>query len=334
MHDGSIDILRNNISSVQHAAGHVFSVTGVTLDHLVAWFKASIGHLSHRQLLMVGLLSGDDRSIGNQREVDSWVRHQVGLELSQIHIESSIKPEGGRDGGDNLTNQSVEIGVSWTFNVQVASADVINSFIVNHECTVRVLQSSMGCQDGVVGFNNSSSNLGGRVDRELKLRLFAIVHRQSLHQEGSESRSSASTKGMEDQKSLKAGAVISQFTNTVQDQINNLLSNGVVSPGIIVSCIFLSSHQLLRVEQSTVGSGTYFINDSGLQVDKDSSWNMLSRSSFRKESVERIISSSNGLIRRHLSIRLDSMFKAIKFPAGIAHLDASLADMNRDTFPL
>ena len=32
--DGSIDILGDNISTVEHATGHVFSVTWITLHHL------------------------------------------------------------------------------------------------------------------------------------------------------------------------------------------------------------------------------------------------------------------------------------------------------------
>ena len=38
--------------------------------------------------------------------------HQIGLELIQIKIESSIKSQRGRDGGHNLTNQPVEVEVS------------------------------------------------------------------------------------------------------------------------------------------------------------------------------------------------------------------------------
>merc|ERR1712055_1039664 len=105
--DGSIDVLRNDISSVEKTACHVFSMPWVTFHHLVGGFKASIGDLRDCELLVVGLLRGNDGSISDQGEVDPRIRHQVGLELSQIHIESSIKPKGSSDGGDDLTNKSV-----------------------------------------------------------------------------------------------------------------------------------------------------------------------------------------------------------------------------------
>ena len=79
--------------------------------------------------------------------MDPGIWHQVGLELGQIHIESTIKSEGSSDGRHNLANKPVQVGVSWPFNVQVATANVIDGLIVYHECTVRVLQGGMGGQD-------------------------------------------------------------------------------------------------------------------------------------------------------------------------------------------
>merc|ERR1719192_1613452 len=55
--NGSVDILGDNIASVEHAAGHVLAVTGIAFDHLVGRFEASIGNFSNGQLLMVGLFS-------------------------------------------------------------------------------------------------------------------------------------------------------------------------------------------------------------------------------------------------------------------------------------
>merc|ERR1711955_86223 len=55
--NGSVDILGDNITTVQHAASHVFSVTWIAFDHLVSWLEASVGDLGNGELLMVGLLS-------------------------------------------------------------------------------------------------------------------------------------------------------------------------------------------------------------------------------------------------------------------------------------
>ena len=75
-------------------------------------------------------------------------------------------------------------------------------------------------------------------------------------------------------------------------------------------------------------------NNSGFQIYKDSSWNVLASAGFTEESIERVITSSNGLITRHLTIRLDTVLKAVQLPACIANLNTGLPSMDRDTFTL
>ena len=103
---------------------------------LVGRLETGVCDLSNRELLVVGLLSRDDRSVGDQREVNPGVGHQVGLELSQINVQSTVKSERSGDGGNNLSDEPVEVGVGWSLNVQVSSADVVDSLIVDHEGTV------------------------------------------------------------------------------------------------------------------------------------------------------------------------------------------------------
>jgi hypothetical protein len=55
---------------------------------------------------------------------------------------------------------------------------------------------------------------------------------------------------------------------------------------------------------------------------------MFSSASFTEECIERVISTTDSFIARHLAIRLNSVFQAVKFPTSIAHLDSGLADMN------
>ena len=46
--------------------------------------------------------------------------------------------------------------------------------------------------------------------------------------------------------------------------------------------------------------------------------------SFTEEGVEGVVSSTDGLIRRHLAIRLDAMLQAVQLPASITDLDTGL----------
>merc|ERR1719464_2321441 len=108
-------------------------------------------------------------------------------------------------------NKPIQIGVRGPLDVEVPSADVINGLVVNHEGAVRVLQGGVGGQDGVVGLNHGSGHLRSRVDGELQLGLLAIIHRETLHEEGREPRAGSSSKGVENQESLETSASISKL---------------------------------------------------------------------------------------------------------------------------
>ena len=62
---------------------------------------------------------------------------------------------------------------------------------------------------------------------------------------------------MENEETLKASTLICQFANPVQDQVHNFFANGVMTSGIVVGCVLLASHQLLRVEQLSIGAGPH-----------------------------------------------------------------------------
>ena len=306
----------------------------VTVYQLVGWLKAGIGDLCSYKLLVVGFLSRDDRGISGQREVDARVGYQVGLEFCQINIQGPIKSEGSSDGRHNLANKAVKVGVGWALNVEVSTTDVIDGLIVYHEGTIRVLQGGVGGEDGIVGLNHSSGNLGGWVNGELQLGLLSVIHREPLHQQGGEARASSPAKAVENQEALETCALVSQLANPVQDKVNDLLANGVVATGIVIGSILLACDELLRVEELAVGASANFIDDRRFQVYKHCPGHMLASSCLTEEGVEGVISSPNGLVTWHLAIRLDAMFQAVELPAGIADLDTSLANMDGDALTL
>jgi len=91
--------------------------------------------------------------------MDSWIWDQVSLEFGDINVKSTIESEGGGEGGDNLGNKSVKVGVGWSLDVEVSSADVINGFVINHDSNIGVLEEGVSGEDGVVWFNNGGGDL-------------------------------------------------------------------------------------------------------------------------------------------------------------------------------
>ena len=176
--------------------------------HLIGGLKDGVGDLGNGQLLVVGLLSRDDRRVGGQRKVDARVRHQIGLELGEIDVERAVESQRGGDRGHDLTDQSVQVGVGWSLDVQVAAADVVDGLVVDHEGAVGVLQGGVGGEDGVVGLDDGGRDLGRRVDGELELRLFAVVDGEALHEQGGEAGAGAAAERVEDQEALETSALI------------------------------------------------------------------------------------------------------------------------------
>ena len=66
-----------------------------------------------------------------------------------------LRAEGLGHRGD----QTVEVGVGGSLDVQVPSTDVVDSLVVHHERAVRVLQSCVRTEGGVVRLNNSGGDL-------------------------------------------------------------------------------------------------------------------------------------------------------------------------------
>lgn len=91
--DSSVGILGHDITTVQQASSHVLAISGVTLDHLVVRLKAGHSHLLNRVGLVGSLGSGNNGSVGDKREVNTWVRHQVGLELVQVDVQGAIEAQ-------------------------------------------------------------------------------------------------------------------------------------------------------------------------------------------------------------------------------------------------
>ena len=108
---------------------------------------------------MVGLLSRDDGRVRRQHEVNSGVRHQVGLELSNIDVKGTVESEGGSQGRDDLRDESVQVGVGGSLDVEVSSADIVDSLVVEHDSDISVLKEGVSGEDGVVGLNDGSGDL-------------------------------------------------------------------------------------------------------------------------------------------------------------------------------
>merc|ERR1719327_1392439 len=326
-HSG-VHVLGDDVTTVHQAHSHVLAVTGVTLGEHRSGLEHRVGDLAHGQLLVVRLLSRDDRGVRRKHKVDTRVRHQVGLELSDVHVQSAIETQRGRQRRRDLRDDAVQVGVRRALDVEATAAYVVDGLIVQAEGHISVLQQGVGGKDVIVWFHDSSGNLGSRGHGVRQLGLFAVVDGQTLQKKGAKTRSGTSTSGVVHEETLQTSAVVREFADSVEHKVDNFLANGVVTTSVVVSSVLFARDQLLRVVQLAVGTGADLIDHSRFQLDVHGTGHVLACTSLREKGVEGIIASTDGLIGRHLAVRLDTVFKAEKFPGSIAHLDTSLSKMN------
>lgn len=72
---------------------------------------------------------------------------------------------------------------------------------------------------------------------------------------------------------------------------------------------------------------------SHLQVQEHTAGHVLAGAGFREEGVEGIVATADGLVRRHLPIRLDTVLQAVQFPTGISDLDTCKTTRQRSAAP-
>ena len=68
---------------------------------------------------------------------------------------------------------------------------------------------------------------------------------------------------MEDEEALQTGALVGQLTDPVEDEVDDLLADGVVAAGVVVGSVLLASDELLGVEELTVGAGADLVCSKG-----------------------------------------------------------------------
>mmetsp|Transcript_18076 Transcript_18076/g.56316 ORF Transcript_18076/g.56316 Transcript_18076/m.56316 type:complete len:464 (+) Transcript_18076:891-2282(+) len=328
--DGRVHVLGHNVAAVHHAARHVLAVARVHLDELRRGLKDGVRYLGDGQLLVVGLLGGNDGCEGGEDEVDARVRHQVGLELGQVDVERAVEAERRGEARDDLRDEPVEVRIGRALDVEVAAADVVEGLVVDRERHVRVLEQRVRREHRVVRLDDGGRDLRRRVDRERQLRLAAVVDGEALEEQRGETRARATANGIEHEEALQARAVVRELADAVEHEVDDLLADRVVAARVVVGGVLLARDELLGVKELAVRACAHLVDHRRLEVDEDGARHVLARAGLGEEGVERIVAAADRLVRRHLAVGLDAVLEAEELPACVAELDAGLAHVDAE----
>ena len=116
---------------------------------------------------------------------------------------------------------------------------------------------------------------------------------------------------------METSALISELSDSVEAEIDDFFTNGVVTTSEVVGGILLTRDELFWVEELSVGTSADLINDGGFQVKEDATWDVLAGTSLGEEGVERVVAAADSLVGGHLAVRLDAVLEAVKLPASV-----------------
>jgi len=330
---GGLDIRRSDISTVHETTGHELSVGGVTLGEKRSGLgHDSSGQLSYTESLMVSLLTGHERSVSRDEHVKTRVGNEDSGEVVDVNVQGSLETKGSGQRGDNLGDEPVEVLVRRTLNVEGSTAYVVKSLVIKIEGEVRVLEETVGGEYSVVRLNNSGRNLGRGGDGEGHLGLAAEVNSKTLKKKRSKTGSGSSSGGVEDKESLESITVVAHLADLVNDGVDDILSDGVVTTGVVIGSIFLSRDDGLRVVEVAVLSGADRVTYSGLKINHNSTGHVLAVLGLAEKGVVRAgLLADRGVVSHH-TLGINTMLKAVKLPTGFTDGETGLTDVDTKQF--
>ena len=148
-----------------------------------------------------------------------------------------------------------------------------------------MLKGGVRRENRIVRLNNRVGHRRRGVHAKLELGLLAVICRETLEDERTETGASATAERVEDKEALEAIAVVGQPADLVHDDIDLFLADGVVTTSVydtrqschrstekmrpltVAGSIFLARHKSLGVEETPVSTVPNLINDIGLKVN-------------------------------------------------------------------
>merc|ERR1719460_3495245 len=139
-----------------------------------------------------------------------------------------------RQGRDHLRQKAVQVRVRRALDVEVATANIVERFVIHLVRDVRMLKERVNTEHGVVRLNARRGDLRAGPDGERDLRLLAVVDGEALEEQAAKTGAGATAARIEDHEALEAGAVVGELAETVEDEVDDLLPDRVVATGEVV----------------------------------------------------------------------------------------------------
>lgn len=263
-----LNFLHRHLSTEIRGNGEVASMTGITSSHHVLRVEHLGCQFGHRHSTILLTAARGQRSETDHEEVQAREGNHVDGQFTEVRVQLTRESQAGGDTRHDDGDKMVQVTILGCVELQCAEADVVESFVVDTECLIGVLDKLVDRQCSIVRFHDCVGHLGRWHDREGCHHTVRVFFADFRDQKRSHPGTGTTTKGVRDLESLKHVTVFGLLTDDVQDGVDKLSTFGVVTFGPVVSGTRLPKHKVVGAENSSHGSRTDGVHCTRLQVDE------------------------------------------------------------------
>ena len=99
--------------------------------------------------------------IGVYEESMKSILGEISLEFSNIDVNGTIESKGSSQRGNELGDESIKVGVTGSFHIELSSGDIVDGFVIQHDSNISMFQKGVSRKNGVLGFNDFVDDLRG-----------------------------------------------------------------------------------------------------------------------------------------------------------------------------
>jgi hypothetical protein len=216
-----------------------------------------------------------ERSETDHEEMQTRERNHVDSQLSEIRVELSWETQAGGDTGHDSGDKVVKIAVGWVVKLQCTHADVVQSFVVNAEGLVRVLDKLMNGQGGVVWLDDSVGDLGRWDNRECGHHTIWELFTDLGNEKCTHTSTSSTTERVGDLETLEAIATFGFTADNIENLVDKLSTLSVMTLGPVVTSTRLAEDEVIGAEELTERTSADGVHGTRFEIDEDGTGNEL-----------------------------------------------------------
>merc|ERR1719345_634602 len=209
--------------------GQVAAMARIGSAHHVLCIEHLLGKLRNSQSTILLRSTRRERCKPGHEKVQARKWDEVHSDLAEVAIQLTREAEAASHATHCGADKMIQVTICRRGQLQSAEANIVESFVVEKEALICVLNELMEREHSVVWLHNGVGHFRGWDDRErlhdsVRVLLTNLRNEQSAH-----ACASATTEGVAKLEALEAIAPFCLLTHNIQDGVNQLSAFGIMS---------------------------------------------------------------------------------------------------------